>query len=276
MQQIAVPAFSTEGNHCGNLNFGGTSYMTTDNYFSKVLTNQEMYDAIIAPLATKWTNTITVPNQTYYHADFPERKIRLITLNCFNFPLVEGPNGRIKYLVGQAAYYSQAQIDWLYTTLQSVPAGFAVIISNHVALDVNDYTDLTYLQGMNFIPSVINAWKNGTSYIHNYVNATYPELSTSKTFSFTGTKEFVCYLCGHAHRFELLKQPAFPDQNTLMVPCLKTSNPGNFVRGEADEIRNSFMVVSVDRTNKQIVLTMFGAFRDPDGKYRERVSFIKY
>lgn len=282
--QSGVPFLNIVGNHDDNISWTGKTNPTST--FAQALTKIDQHNLLIKPFADKYSNIVRVTNKAYFHADFADHKIRVIGTDAYEWPLVNTGNGSIKYkssIAGQ--YFSQAQLDWLQTTLAATPAGYAVIVLTHCPVRSGLTWSNGFVQGTDMLPRIINAWKNGTSYNHSYTNGTFPELNTSKNFSFTGSgKEFICYLGGHVHSLINYVTEAFPDQHGVVVPCMWTSGAGSgdaeetptMVRGENEEIRNSFAYMSVDRYRKNLIVTMYGAHKDGEGFITNRTNIIKY
>lgn len=281
-----VPTFSANGNH--DTNDTRTGGQNPTNGFANAFTKAEQYNLMIKPVADKWSQIKAVANKMYLHADFPEHKIRIISTDAYDWPIINKGDGSLKYkseLKGQ--YFSQAQMDWLFTTLRDTPAGYAVIVVTHCPLRTGLTWNDGFVQGVDQLPRIINAWKKGLSYTHNWSSSAFPELNTNTVFNFSGgatNREFICYLSGHVHSMIHYTTAAFPEQHGLVVPCMWTAGAGSgaatetltIARGENEEVRNSFAHISVDRYGKQFITTMFGAHKDGEGMTRERTQFVKY
>lgn len=278
-----VPAVIAIGNHDDNVNNAGSGWDAANSY-TNAINQTDRYTNIISPLATEWADIQAVENKCYHYIDFADDKIRVIVLDAVDVPIVDEGDGTLKYRVGW--YYSQAQLDWLYTTLNSVPAGYGVILVNHGAA-VTNYTIGTYLQGNDLIYAIIDAYTNGTSYSHTYTDSTYSgDLSTSKVFDFisAGAKEFICHIAGHTHTRDVLHPDNFADQVIIVSPNMYTAYPttlyGSGVspifRDTTEELKNAFSIISVDRQTRKIYNTAFGAYRDINGNNTSRTLIIEY
>lgn len=282
--QSPVPAISILGNHDDNVSRTGRTNPT--NTFVNAITKTEQYNLMLKPFSDKWNVFKTVANKGYFHADFDDHKIRVIGTDAYDWPVENNGSGGVKYksdLAGQ--YFSQAQLDWLFTTLRDTPAGYAIILLTHCPVRTGLTWSQGFVQGVNVLPNIINAWKKGLTYNHSWSSSAYPELNTNKVFAFTGSgKEFICYLGGHVHSLISYVTEAFADQHGFVVPCTWTSGAGSgdaeetptMVRGEGEEVRNSFACMSVDRFRKNLIVTMYGAHKDGEGFITERTNFIKY
>src|SRR5699024_8976666 len=273
------PTLNLVGNHDKD------NFLTGDRDISEIHSDSDLYSKMFQPFENKFSGIHGVANKCYYYADFSDAKIRFIGLDCYNLPQDTDGQGNGKYNNASGNYYSQDQIDWLETTLQNTPNDYAVVFLNHGTI-IEGHDFYSYEQGWDFIPSVIDAWKNGSTYTHDYSNSTYPVLDTHKDFDFTtrGSGEFICLLAGHVHTFNHLQNDLFNDQNVIMAACTKTSSSGGQIaaknigqiRGNSDELRNSFNVISIDREHKNIYLTVYGAYKDMMGKIKDRRITISY
>jgi hypothetical protein len=276
-----VPVMYCPGNHDDNVNFDGSGMIGRTGVVNNAISKTELYNLTNGPVKTRYGLLQDVPNKLYSYQDFATYGIRVIAIDRYECPVISdgGANNVIRYTsTGQYGhFYSQAQLDWLQTTLASVPAGYGIVVITHGSLDntVSDFATATCLQGWGLIPSIIDAWKKGTTYAHTYTHPTFPDMNTSKTFNFTtrGTGEFICYIGGHSHCTYYGFIPTFPTQRTIVVPCTftgsmdtgATNKVWGMQRGANQELRNAFHIVSVDRTNKKLFLTFFGAHKDLSG-----------
>ncbi len=97
--------------------------------FINALTKSEQYNYLIKPFSDKHSVIQEIENKCYHYTDFASKKIRIIALDSIDIPVIDNGDGTLKYRVG--FYYSQAQLDWLYDTLNSTPSDYAIIILNH-------------------------------------------------------------------------------------------------------------------------------------------------
>lgn len=285
------PVMYIQGNHDDNLNFDGAGMLNKTGVMDKVVSKTELYTIFNAAIKAKYSQLQDVTNKLYSYQDFSAYNIRVIALDRYECPVINdgGGTNMIRYKNANEAghFYSQAQLDWLQTTLAAVPAGWGVIMLVHGNLvnGIADFATLTCLQGWNLIPNIINAWKLGTTYNHSYTHPVFPDMNTSKTFNFTarGTGEFIMYLGGHSHCPYYGFIPSFPDQRALAVACTFTggmdqssANTWGIFRNNNQEIKNSFHIISVDRVNKKLYLTFYGAHKDLSGNITTDSIIIPY
>lgn len=222
-----------------------------------------------------------VANKCYYYKDFATYKIRIIVLMQYDY----------RY-TGDLCY-GQTQINWLISTLQSVPSDYGVIIALHTNssrymtyhMDT-DITSDTWRQS-NYaptvmtgdpIPDIVDAWISGTS-----VTQTYPytysnppsDLNVNADFTSRGTGEFITYLGGHWHMNVLGTPQNKPNQPDYHVPAtgLSAATQGDMPRKAGTVSEDSLNVIAVDREKKTVKVFQIGAHFSKDAVERQ---FFKY
>jgi len=277
-----TPVMYCPGNHDDNVNFDGAGLLSKANVLNNAITRAELYAKFNGAIKTKYGLLQTVTDKLYSYQDFAEYQIRVIALDRYEDPLVDDGSGqnmlRYKNAAHAGHWYSQAQLDWLQTTLASIPAGWSLLVMTHGSLDFSttDFATLTALQGTAFIPTIIDAWIRGGTYNHSYTHPVYADMNTTKNFNFTtrGAGKFITYIAGHTHCTGWSFVPAFPTQRTIVVSCTFTGGMDDGtthkVWGQARssltiELRNAFHIISVDTTNRKLFLTFFGAHKDLSG-----------
>lgn len=186
----------------------------TDRLKTNCMSHEEVFNTFIAPMKSVWG----LPNLTtnYYYKDFGNT--RLISLYQYEIPLVDDPNNSNCYKYPRmTVWMGQNQIDWLISTLNSVPDGYKVIIMMHQGEQfVGDAKDdsaffasqaspgNTIINGTPVV-DIVQAYIDKTSISKNYVckdTATYPtsDFSISVNADFSDAKgSFAHYLSGDAH-----------------------------------------------------------------------------
>lgn len=267
-----------KGNHDPN-----TSQLYGSVDMSQVITSAELYDLMFRPLVDKYPDIKPVENTAYHYTDYAAYGIRVIGLDCYNLPETADENGISIYKDGVVgSYYGQAQMNWLYNTLKTVPSGYHVLILNHGSM-IEGQDFYNYMQGWDVITKMLDAYMKGTAYTHSYTNSYYPELNTSLEVDFTteGPRPVCGVLSGHTHAPLVTKNPTYPDLNHIVIACGKMDNgsplySNGCFRNDTVEGRNSFGILSIDTIHRRIFYTIYGQFRDASGVLREQTSFIEY
>lgn len=280
---IDVPLkLNLKGNHDDNCN-------VLSNYLKDItgaISDQELYDIFFKDFEQEYSNISGVENKCYYYADIPDHNIRIIGVDNYTWPRITDENNKLTFNEIND-YFDQNQIDWLYDTLNSTPSSYSVMVLTHGSfIDGLDFEGK--MQGWDFLPNIINAFKNGTVYSHSFSDdANDGLLATSKEFDFTsrGSGKFICYLSGHIHAFSINDNPFYDDQKHIIIPCTKVQDSGpvatsakiNMFRDkQIDDMRNSFSIISIDTTNELVFLTLYGAHKDAHGKYLSKTYNFSY
>lgn len=233
-----IPCYAVIGNHDDNIEMArGKIQYDGRNYISK----KEQVNMIISPILNKW-NPSENNDLGYYKIDFTNNKIRMIFLDFIDYPYEFDENWFAKHNIG--FYFSQKQLEWLYKTLLTTPDNFGICIVIH-AIPSSDIQFGDYAQDINLLPDIINAYKKGSTFEHNWIHPTLPEYSTHLNFDFSskGGSEFICYLGGHIHRRKISVIKNYPDQVYITAPCLYTYKTDNL-----------FNIVSINTKTKEIAL----------------------
>lgn len=282
------PVFNVIGNHDSNIE--EASKQNVLNSFTCALSKREQYGNIIKPFLSKSElRDSYIEGECYYHKDFNKYKIRLIVLDFIDYPILEDLEKKtfLKYTPG--FIFSQNQLEWLYSTLFNTPLNYSIIIASHGPF-TKDLEIGKYAQDVNLIPDIINSFKNGNIYVHKWNNSENKELSTNLVFDFSkrGRGDFICYLSGHIHNRVVTKTDKYNDQVIITSPQLFFPNPyseGSYSyaknvsfldRNTSTIDKNSFNIISVDKSNRNLFLTCYGAYRDINGIFTDRTMKIKY
>ena len=140
-------------------------------YGTPVLTDAEYYEKFFAPMAKHGAN-----GKTYYYVDDDALKVR--------FLVVDSRETSIAYSIsnGDATEkaYAQAEVQWIYDTLNATPAGYTVIAISHVmwwgASQFPQGSAIIGSSSMSQLCTVLNAYnkrQSGTEWgiAYNFANA---------------------------------------------------------------------------------------------------------
>ena len=277
------PWYTVIGNHDGGNSREGRISATVD----------EQYDRWIRPNLSKMGGIR--PGKTYYAARNEEHKIEIIVLNCHDLPDDKDENG--DFLVHRGVIgYSQEQIDWLVSELSAVPEGYTVLAAVHsmadeITLEPSVWTSLQAHDPdsdsncyAGLIPSIVNAWINGTAYRaickspspSGVYDRFLPALSVNADFTDRGPGIFAGYLGGHYHIDAYGHAKGFPDQKYYSFDTtandLWQSNGSDLPRNRGTKAEDCVTVVSVDTMTRQVRLVRVGASFTMD--MRERRFFV--
>lgn len=285
MDKSVVPLYTLIGNHDDNINLttgrpGVSTGINPKNAELYRLDKSEQYQWLLGPYLAKFSPEEADPEVCYYKIDFDQYKIRMIFLDAFDCPMIF-EDGYLKYVPG--LLLNQVQLEWFYNTLMATPNDYGVIVVCHGPF-LSGFERATYAQGAELIPSIINAFKEGSVYEHDWTYDLDPTISTSFKFDFTqhGKGDFICYLSGHIH-YRRVGKSYFNDQVVITAPSLYQADMSEMTRkgSSLDRYRdtttiNSFNLMTVDRANRKILLTSYGAYEDETANILNRTEEIIY
>jgi hypothetical protein len=257
------PFYTALGNHdVGNTNTT-TASTTTMGAFNKFI-----------------ATTLEGVDKPYYSINLDKYKVTIIVLNNYDTPdtMLDSTTFAVNRKVDM---FSQAQLDWLVNTLQNVPSENHVLILTHNFYDdsiAEDCNFVTYGESLgentsaygkqNIVPSIINAWINGTSISESFTPlAAYqqycPVLNVNADFAARGTGNFVGYLAGHLHIDFVGYNAAYTNQKVFGFMATADGTWQNF-RSDLPRVENTKSIdclttVSIDTDNRLINIVRVGS-----------------
>ena len=249
---------------------------------------EAFYNRYYAP-TIQYAGTISHPSgKCYFYKDFADYGIRIIMLNQYDYP--DADLQVVGYQKG-LAMYSQAQIDWFISVLNSTPAYYGVIVALHMTPDKMipydcDFTSRNFRGKQSFaagsstisgdiIADIVNAWISGGTLNEDYtitVTSALTGLTATADFTSRGEGEFICYIGGHWHNDIISHDFKYPTQLMLTVnnaACV--ARESDMPRLEGSKSEDSFFIISVDRTNKKVNIVSIGARMANDMVKRESI-----
>lgn len=251
----------------------------------------EQWNNMFAPISNKWTNIVwgdRENNRHYHYYDITHDlgNVRVIMLDQLDHDLPTGADGKLIYSCQEDAVFSQKQIDWLCNEALRVPDGYGVILCNHFGfmergtIDTSLLLDGQFVQGWRLVPDIVQAWQNKTTLNKNYtdIRSNTQPIKVNVDFSAIGANtEFICYLCGHTHY--RTHQPVNGYKQLLIMED-SSGQRGNifskFVRIKKSPTSNAFSLLSIDRSEKSIYRTSYGAYKNYDETTGNRIEVINY
>lgn len=196
---------------------------------SALPTKQQRYENLHLPFYNKLpathkpnfhrNNIATDLYHNYFYFDLPDDKVRIFSLDEFEYPILEHIDGKMEYSAtavygesgivrGFNTFYSKEQMDFLVSSLESCPSDYLFILVNHIN------ANQTVVAGggvrgalagtKTILEGIINAYRNntafeGTSDAITGINA----YTVSCDFSANIGSHPVIHLRGHDHSFML-------------------------------------------------------------------------
>ena len=240
-----VPLLKTVGNH--EWGYGANNAYN--------ITSQEMYSYYLRDEDKMFSNIQWGPDHTYYYWDNQQAKCRYISLNVMDYPDTVKPTGNAD---NKEWYFkvSDTQINWLKTTLNSVPDGYVVAIESHlVPLDADQFASF---------PSA----KIGTTITNGAALREIASAYAAKTGDFAGAKgDLLCWFGGHYHADDITVRNGVTYITTL-ADCMWVSDIKSGPQKTTGTVsEQAFDVATVDRASRRVSLTRIGAGSDRSFTY---------
>lgn len=289
-----APYLMQLGNHDAN---NGQNVAIAD-----VPTNNDLYppfDFIFSQTGVQAGDVTNKKRYYYYDVTQGGHDVRIIMLDMLDHHdyTENGTNYHCQWNV----VYSQAQIDWLASVLNSTPANYGVIIGNHFpfAPSRNGYSeeypalnDGYFVQspttsasdGWKMIPEIVDAWQRRTTLSKTY-NDTVGEHDIVANYNFSDVPsgaEFICYLCGHTHSKNVFRvEEENGDQFDQLMLCEDSSGQNGVALNRVYKrfgtiADNAFSCLSIDMDEKKIYRTSYGVYKKCSDPTVEQTQVFSY
>lgn len=190
-------------------------------------------------------------------------KLVIIALDMYDVPQVLGTDGKIKYpLVTGGGAIRQPQLNFISQKLSEVPSGYDVIVFGHTHLG-GSYPEHTGLPtNSNLINGILKAYIDKSSFSGTSTESGEFAASVNVNFSNRVGGDIILYSHGHFHLdiIGTIKGTNVPALSMLCSRVLETETYRDRRIGTPNE--DSFSVFTVDRKERVINITRFGAGRD--------------
>lgn len=217
-------------------------------------------------------------DKPYYLRLFEKYKIAVLVLNLYDMPNEKDSKGNYVLHRGYEAF-SQEQVDFIVSALNSVPNDYHLLIAMHnFPYEANavlcDWSQMTgkitgsesnYYEG-DMLPDLVNAWIDGKKLKAEYVPRTegfLPVLTIDCDFSARGKGNFAGYLIGHYHMDAVAKSAKYNNQNIIYFPSTAMDTWQNYncdlARAEGTKAEDLLTVVSVHTEKREIRLVRIGS-----------------
>lgn len=238
---------------------------TTSNF--DVSTNRDIrYDNFFKPLLDRLNVTsgnrvvvdVNNPRSQYYYVDLEDNfghKIRCFALDESEYPLIIDTDGQLKYSMclirttdrerGNNTYYSEKQMNFLVSALQSCENDRLFILLNHIDMPTTDLRG-SLSGSRECLHSIINGFINNTDVVAT-VNAleNIPSYTINATFSNKSGEHPIIHFVGHYHKFEHTIIADAGNMNRVQTICGGTEGTG--VMGKNSILRFGADIFSMDK-----------------------------
>lgn len=201
MRDASEHVFVTRGNHDDNMEGGYRNWdyrITQADSYSYMFRNTK--DVVFGETGT------------YFYHDIPFEKVRIISLDCIDFPYTNDVDSTL--MDEKIVAYGHTQLQWLCDTLKNTPEGYNIIIYTHAMIapsivTVQHPNDSPQTRAMNFavVGRILQAFKNRTnfnlditgwftsvhqSYYDGVLNADFTECESTIVGVFSGHEHVDC------------------------------------------------------------------------------------
>lgn len=247
--------------------YGIPFYPCSGNHEQISNTQAEVSSIIFQPLQEQAGYTLaSVTNPTYWHKDLTDIGIRLIAVNQF-----EDSSSQWIYDM------SQAQADWLCSTINSTPADYGIVILEHCAETsivrteavekfCQQATQNPYKIGT-IVSDVVDAYISGTTLSKTYEPQDPAATSGAVTINYdfstknSGT-EFIAFVSGHYHRDLVHYESGRTNTMLNLNLCSSAQNKAeslDLARVDDTDTQDAFNVYVFDRERKVVKIVRIGS-----------------
>lgn len=249
-KDVDVPFLCCQGNHDYNWECADRGGAYLENVLTDAEVREWLYDKLYERLSDEDKNNWHFPDDNptalYYYYDVPVHKVRIISLNEFEFPRtivnIEGTGywkycGTKRYYSGDLFqkngyehyygfdnYFSEKQLRWLVATLSATPEDYTVVFTRHFVWSNDAGLANSNLALANIVRTFMDK-SGGSSSVD-----TLDDFAAYKVeYDFSARKEAhgIC-VCGHVHAHSFRKNEA--------LNCYVLTNTCTGVIGN-DEVR---------------------------------------
>lgn len=274
MRSVFDNVLVTRGNHddnneSGNLNWSYT--ISQNDSYSYMFRNTK--------------NVVFGETGTYFYHDIPFEKVRIISLDCIDFPYTNDNDATL--LDEKLLAYGYTQLQWLCDVLAGTPSGYNIVIFTHAMLapsivTVEHGTGSPQTRAKNYLTvcDILKAYKNRT----NYSASISGSFSTHHAAYFTGSlsgdfrqanASIVGVFSGHEH-VDCIEE--ILDSNGQGIGIYNTCTQNSSAMFGTSVISASYQhdmtigttselvwdVVVIDRSSKHVDMIRIGAVGDDE------------
>ncbi len=241
-----------QGNH-------DPSYSTFEapTYYAQNLTDDQLYEYMFR-YQTLYPNRVMSPAGSYYYAEDPAHKTRIVVLNLYDVPSEETtPDGKAKYNKMTMIGLREEQLNWFANVALDVPdRDWTVILATHTAPSSGEN-----IRNGDAILGLIDAFRKGEKFEAS-TECDYPQYNSKVSADYTGKGgNFALWISGHTHDDRVLTV-----NDTLCLSIISDWNhqkdilPMKRTAGTTNE--HAFDVYTIDFNRHKLYVTRVGAGED--------------
>ena len=251
-----LPVFATIGNHDDGVFWSLHNYAKSD--ISIITTNDDWHNACVKDVALGRgaVGDKNFDKANYFYMDFPESKIRVITLAMCENPMTIGKNGRFEIDSCGLLGISARQLDWL--THQALNFSdkpdaqeWAVMFISHTEIAKN-------MPNGPLVMGVLDAFINGKKFKAENKGGLFPT-KVDCDFSKQGKIPVIMNICGHMHDDRIAYSPLGYLQVRTLHDKASVEVPNHPERIMGTPSESSWSLVRIDRKNNEVLILRYGA-----------------
>lgn len=257
LQVQGVPLLSVKGNHDDNSIY---EYEQGCRNSDHVVFPEDSYELTLSGLQGVARFDPDYPCSLYYYMDLPDKKTRMIVLDCIDIPYIKQDNGQLTYL-GQWQYaFSSKQLNWLANralNLHDKP-NWSVMIASHVAIMQEDIFGADHdVRNGEVLWKLITAFRDGGRYSSEGGEGDF-RYQVKADFTEQGPRAVIACLFGHVHYDQVVYKDRIP-----MISTLNATTNRDFEACPSrvcDTIsETAFDLITVDFQQSMLHMHRFGA-----------------
>ncbi|CAM4481433.1 3',5'-cyclic AMP phosphodiesterase CpdA [Paenibacillus endophyticus] len=252
-----APLLMVKGNHDDNSIY---DYELHSGSAANVVYPDESRGITLAPVQGKAKFNRNHPSGLYYYMDFPDKKTRVIVLDCTDIPYTHTDNGTLTYN-GQWDYaFSNSQMNWLADEALALvgKAGWRVLLASHIAITQDGIFGADHsVRNGSALWGIVKAFREGNCFSSEGGEGDFT-YQVAADFSEQGKGTVLSCLFGHVHHDQIVFRDEIPMVSSLNA-CTHKEFADSPEREEGTGSEAAFDIMAVDFEQSRIKAYRVGA-----------------
>ncbi|MGO4545351.1 metallophosphoesterase [Paenibacillus sp. 2TAB23] len=252
-----APLLMVKGNHDDNSIY---DYELRGGSAANVVYPVESREITLAPVQELAKFNRNHPSSLYYYLDFPDKKTRVIVLDCTDIPYTLTDKGTLTYF-GQWDYaFSNSQMNWLADEALALKgkSGWRVLLASHIAITQDGIFGADHsVRNGSALWGIIKAFREGGCYISKDGEGDF-RYQVAADFTEQGTGTVIGCLFGHVHHDQIVYRDEIPIISSLNA-CTHKEFAESPERKEGTVSETAFDIMTVDFAQSIIKAYRVGA-----------------
>lgn len=238
------------------------STLEAPDYYAENLSRDEIYEYVFR-FETLYPGRVFGHDKSYYYVDDAYHKMRYVVLNMHDVPNEEkNEKGLPVYNMFTTNVFGQTQLDWFAHDALCVPSSdWTVTLCTHENPACKEK-----MYGTGILFGVIGAFKNHTAYEgEEDISELGMKLNISVDYTEKGG-DFTAWVSGHTH-YDNIEVFDGITCVTTMNDSMHKSRFASFEKFRGTTSEHAFDIFTVDKRNRKVYITRFGAGEDREFEY---------